>query len=503
MFASLFSKCPSNIKQIDSPKAFISGVSETLTTRHTVTQEEKMDNFTENSTDVDEIIQNLNQRIFDHLLPVTILIGVEAVVGLVGNILILCVYSKFYKHCNFRYFVLFLAVYDLTSCLITLPGEMYLQSNWFNFKNDFICKVKSYFNVVTAWGSAFTLFLLACDRYRKVCKPLSSQMKPSRALRLCLIGVVLSFCVAIPDAVLWGKQSYIYEKENYSLNLSICEKADKYKDKIYPFVYIISIYIIPLGIMTIVVCTVNTLIARKMFFKMNFSQMNHRQTTSSRLTSRKTIFTIFGNLNNSFHDSYSKSACNSDLNDTHVNVTEKDVSISLSNISLERLSNKNRVTRDTKLATSSTNVDVYVQTNRPTSMETCLRRENSRSIYTSSVTSRLRRTRHTQGTRRTLTESFSDTELRRKRKTLIMLILTSVFVLTISIYIALISVVAEKRGKMDIMRQLENSNIVVFLFFLRFYFINCIINPILYGLLDSRFRTGLCRIFCCAFRSNV
>ena len=164
-----------------------------------------------------------------------------------------------------------------------------------------------------------------------------------------------------------------------------------------------------------------------------------------------------------------------------------------------------------------------------------LRRENSQSVHSSSVTSRVRKTSSTprygrrtvtesssdtalhrnavsgldsvQRTsnirrirRRTTTESSFDTALRRKRKTLIMLILTSVFVLTISIYIVLIMIVADTRGKVDIMRQLDNDNIVVFLFFLRFYFINCIINPILYGLLDSRFRNGLKRIFWFALR---
>lgn len=444
-----------------------------------------VENVIEEMAGAGAIIQTINQRISHRLRPITILIGTEAVIGLIGNILILLVYFKFYKPCNFRYFVLFLAVYDLTSCFIALPGEMYLQLNWFNFQYDSICKIKSYFNVFTAWGSAFTLCLLACDRYRKVCKPLSSQMHPSRALKLCVLGIVLSICVAIPDAVLWGKQSFTYEKGNHTLYLSICEKANKYKDEIYPFIYIISVYIVPLGIMIVIICTLNFVIARKMFFKKNLTPFAIRESSSRRQEKEKRIFTIFGNIyrllyNASYHSS-SRSESNNDTENS-ARITKRDITITLSSISLESLSKSDRSTKviDPVSAAESHSEDEKVD-------ETNVGETNGKIVTrNSAVRARIRR----------ITESSTDTELRVKKKTLIMLILTSVFVLTITVYVALISVVAEKRGNLDVMRQLENADIVIFLFFLRLYFVNCIINPLLYGLLDVRFRTGMKRLFC-------
>ena len=240
---------------------------------------------TDTTVDDGTLIQSINQRISHRLLPITILTGTEALLGLIGNVLILSVYSRFYQRCNFRYFVLFLAFYDLTSCLTALPGEMYLQLNWFNFRYDSICKIKSYFNVFTAWGSAFTLFLLAFDRYQKVCRPLTPSMQRSKALKLCITGVILSFLVSIPDAVLWGKQSftfnYVHTEGNYTLNLSICEKANKYKDEIYPFAYIVAVYILPIGIMALVICTVNILIAREMFCKKRKTKLSRSRCNSS------------------------------------------------------------------------------------------------------------------------------------------------------------------------------------------------------------------------------
>ena len=90
----------------------------------------------------------------------------------------------------------------------------------------------------------------------------------------------------------------------------------------------------------------------------------------------------------------------------------------------------------------------------------------------------------------------------KRRKTLIMLTLTSVYIVTMTTYICLVSMVAEKDG---ILKKLSDSENTVFFFFffsffsfffLRLYFVNTSINPILYGIMDPRFRGGLKHMFC-------
>ena len=477
----------------------------------------KLTNVTEVKSHDGTIIHSINQRIFQRLLPITILTGTEALVGLVGNVLILCVYSRFYRQCNFRYFVLFLALYDLTSCLTALPGEMYLQLNWFNFRYDSICKIKSFFNVFTAWGSAFTLSLLACDRYRKVCKPLSSQMRPSRALKLCVTGVILSFIVSIPDAVLWGKQSFSYRyiEGNYTLNLSICEKANEYKDEIYPFAYIVAVYILPLGVISLVICTVNVMIAREMFCKKRKMKLNRCHRNSNLPTKSANVFNISRRVQTSVYKASTRNMRQSSTNlGNDVRVIKRDFTILCSTVSLDSLSIESTVTsspggcdslpsvavREDKLEenANSSNKDLH-ESNRgdmsdATGVTSAARRVTSAAR---GVTSAARGVTSAARNRfRTITQTSADTDVRMRKKTLIMLILTSVFVLTITIYIALITVVAKSSGQLDVMRQLENPDIVLFLFFLRLYYVNVVINLLLYGLLDLRFRTGLRRLLC-------
>lgn len=445
-----------------------------------------LDRMDTNESDL--TVHKLNHDLFVSVLPVTIFIGIEAVIGFIGNVLILCVYSKWYTHCNFRYFVLFLAIYDFTSCLTTLPGEIFSQFNWYDYQYGWICKTKSYFNVFTAWGSAFTLLLLAFDRYRKICKPLEWQVQPTFALKLCFCGICLSSFVAIPITILWGTHSYTYKVHGVSLNVSVCEKSQTYADGIYPFIYILSVYILPMGFMMVAVGLLNIFIARKLFCNM----FRHK----------KDLYRSHAGTNSRIRRNISDSSNESGLSFVSVGVrkilyftasvisrqsfkpdenqvfsTRNGSSVALNALSVQDLSNE-RVDNSTAYlsVSSSPNPQSY-------------NRQNS----TSSSTSFVMETAVARDT------SSDGGRSRRKRKTLIMLILTSLFITTMTLYIALLSLVAETD---NILRKTSNSEKVIFFFFWRIYFINCVINPILYGVMDPRFRTGIKRMFCVFNRTS-
>ena len=204
----------------------------------------------------------LNERMLRKLLPVTMFIILELIIAFFGNCLILCVYLRAYPNGNFRYFVFFLSIYDMTSCFTTLPGEVYAHFNWYNYKFDWVCKVKSFFNVFTAWGPAFTLVLLAVDRCLKICRPLHNQMRTGLAKKLCILGIFLSFCMSFPILFLWGLQNYTYERDGITVNVSICEKSSSHASNNYPFIYICSVYIVPIGIMMVIICVCNVILVK-------------------------------------------------------------------------------------------------------------------------------------------------------------------------------------------------------------------------------------------------
>lgn len=89
------------------------------------------------------------------------------------------------------------------------------------------------------------------------------------------------------------------------------------------------------------------------------------------------------------------------------------------------------------------------------------------------------------------------TPQRVRRKTLIMFIVTVTFIITTLIYLILVSVIASAE---DVLQQLDDTAKAVYFFFLRLYFVNHVINPFVYGMLDKEFKTALkSLVFFCQF----
>ncbi|XP_045191291.2 uncharacterized protein LOC123548120 [Mercenaria mercenaria] len=512
---------------------------------------------------------DLNHNMTMTVLPVTIFIGVEAVFGLFGNILILLIYSKRYNQSNFRSIVLSLAIVDLTSCCTTLPGEIFSQMNWYDFEYGWICKVKSYFNIFTAWSSASILLILAFDRHRKICRPLAWQIHPSLAWQMCGVSFILSAFVSIPVTIFWGKQTYIYEIDGYNLTVSVCEKSDQYADGIYPLVYIGSVYMLPVGLMIFVAGSLNFMTARQLFghdisLEVRSRRLSISATTLTSLSFAADSLNIVGNTttqnDNNFQQQPNGNAnlfttsklsadarkslivgdsctnicltsvtrtnnankllnkhgsfCTIQSSDKHADtVMERTASMSADivtgNSNIRSDNGTDTVSGDTennkccidtendtngchqdgsdtgscKVNMESINDKAVPNTNRKCNTGTC----DSINNYSPDASYE-----NVEGLRQKLAEKHTRTRnlksrLHRWQKTITMLVLTTVFVFTMSAYVILTSLVAKPES---ILKELSNSKKVIFFFFWRLYFVNSVVNPILYGFMDPRFRLG-------------
>ena len=503
--------------------------------------------------------EDLSNAMKREVWPVTILIGVEAILGIVGNTLIILVYTLHYRRCNFKYFVLCLALIDITSCFTTLPGEMISQLHWYNYQYEWICKIKSYFNVFTVWSSALTLMLLAYDRYRKICRPLHWQIQPSWALRSCVISAGISGIAATPIIVLWGKQSYLYKGSNQNVTVTICEKSRFYADGVYPFVFIVGAYMAPIVIMIGITYVLNFKIAKAIFINIPAAQacnglplipksvelptMNEGEETTQ-VDNKPKGEANFQDIHRCYSDA-GKSLTNGPLShrlsssmnlnhttgdaglimNTRIRELNIDSSSDIRNYSgtgnppsddHSKIKKSNEVVENQSENYLSINYRAKLEVTDPA--EHCqITQLGSYSSSESSGSIILKRSkrhfwspifnwkRSLSLSRRRVSEidrgeiesmvGNRHSSIRRvtktvqlKRKTEIMLVLTTVFTVTIIIYLVLSSFVATQDG---ILKQLTRSEKVIFFLFWRFYFINCIINPVLYGLMDPRFRNGL------------
>ena len=188
-----------------------------------------------------ETLDELNARYAEALFPLTLTFGLFTLFGVVGNVAILIVfsYSREYKHNNFKVFVLTLAVIDLITCVTLIPAKMIKQRHYFDFGDVFTCKIKCFFNVFGACASYLALLVISVDRFRKVVQPFKKQMKPTLCVKILLVfAIVVPVLLATPSALMCGiKMTNMTNIYGGKTTIHLCETEERYVNSVWRKVY--------------------------------------------------------------------------------------------------------------------------------------------------------------------------------------------------------------------------------------------------------------------------
>jgi hypothetical protein len=309
---------------------------------------------------------------------------------------------------------------DTLSCLTSMPLEIVSLTHWYIYPGEALCKIKTFFSVFTAISVCLCLFVIAIDRYRKVCEPLGWQITPEIAKRLCCSIYLVAFLVSVPFLYFWGTMSYQYIYENRNITVTTCGKDT---GKVHAVPYAITIDVIMYSTLFIML-VLYTLIARRLLAK------------------RKPIIVGAKTLSHA-----KKLVCSSSEDGAVLQLKEY---YSAQDASKYRFKDDRcrKVVNNQRVANGYENCKV---------------------------------------------------DARIRRMTVIMLILTLSFIITAGVYLALLFLFAlSDDNKVD---KMSNGLKVVMSFFLRLYFINHVINPVVYISMDPHFRKTIrkrfYRIFSC------
>ena len=410
-----------------------------------------------------QLAEEFNDELRSTLRPVTAFVGVETVFGFFGNVLILYVFVFRYHKCNFKYFVLCLSFVDITSTLTTMPGEIVTQTFWYIYPVPLVCKIKSFFNVFTVCGSMYGLLVISIDRFRKICRPLGWQIKPNLARILCFVQLTISFVMALPVAFFWGTHSFVAQYKGYNITVTVCEIDEEFTSTDYPLRYTIVIETIN-SIVMFVMVVIYIFIGRKLFgYKSSGTKASVPAESSHTDTELSSGMT----------------------SDEEQRAEEKVRSVHATAEFDERAKERVRSVHSIEELDTSREAARQVKTedNKTVHFLSLHRKDSQKSVF-SNIRSK------ENGSTKTPTRKKIGKKV--KRKTLIMFILTALFIFTTIMYMTLLSLIAN-----DVLQTLSNSQKAAYFFFFRFYFINHVINPILYGFLDPRFRSILKETFRC------
>lgn len=163
------------------------------------------------------MLRELNEDMTQTVMPVTVFVGLQTVLGFFGNLIVMYVFLFRYRHCSFRYFVTCLAGIDFISSLTTLPGEIVLQNFWYTFPSNILCKTKAFFDMCRVTAEALCLLTIAVDRYRKVCKPHIQRSLTVRVIKTCTRAILKALFDPLTILILISVSFKFRGKSNISL----------------------------------------------------------------------------------------------------------------------------------------------------------------------------------------------------------------------------------------------------------------------------------------------
>ncbi|KAH9508260.1 hypothetical protein Btru_050650 [Bulinus truncatus] len=155
-----------------------------------------------------------------------------AVIGLIGNSLVLFVYTRRFPQTPVRVFLIAVAVFDIIINTVVIPGEIYDLLNSWCFDKPVVCQVRLYFTVSTTMASAFLLLALAVTRYRKICQPFSTQVTINQAKVICFVVVIVTHLLPVPYTIIHGRQRK--KTERLDVHGFFCAVDDRYVNEVWP-----------------------------------------------------------------------------------------------------------------------------------------------------------------------------------------------------------------------------------------------------------------------------
>ncbi|KAK6167659.1 hypothetical protein SNE40_021633 [Patella caerulea] len=433
----------------------------------------------------EELLRDLSDQKAMTLLPAILYVGILMVMGLLGNGLVCFIFARRLKAGTQNIMILCLAASDLLICSIGMPTEIADMRFHYTFESEFACKLFRFVNSLCSLWSILTLVAIAVDRYIKVCRPFGRQMTIREAKTIVLLSLSIAILVSWPTIFIYGTR--FADTKIEGLFGKDCSTSDAMKGTNYPLIFN-SILFVGFVSFTIVFIVLYAKIYRKVkrqkeimdkarttvAFTVKFLSLETVRTPTTS-TQSDTPSAISPNISKQSDDPWIK-PCASSGN------SGEDKRDSVEN----RADHRNSVISD----------------GEPTDTTLIEMDNHGTADLRESVTSVRPKTNDLRGA------EFKDSLCQKRgtkgklgeenRTTAIAFLVTIVFVLSYLPYLAMTFSSIFNKG-FD--HHLRGSSLAAYNLFLRSYFVNSAVNPIIYGFLNLQFSRAVKTMFksptCC------
>ncbi|KAL3892216.1 hypothetical protein ACJMK2_004446 [Sinanodonta woodiana] len=485
----------------------------------------------------DKVMENKNKEELEHLTPAFVMVTLFMSAGLPGNLFVIIVYYRKMRRTTSRYFIIVLAALDLINCAFTMPAEMALLSNFYTFDVPWLCKLSRFISYIANNSSAIILLGIAVDRFRKICQATKRSFSLKHVKIFCICSITFATLSSAPSIVLYGTNTKILSVYLKELNITIYGKTCLVEDQYWKTSYIAAFnaYLFCcMAIIFVVISIVYIIIGKEIFIRKDFGSFRKK---SSCAESRNS--SISESENSAFSTSYNSEAKLDDAPTVnqlslrrHVLVKTQTSTANIIKKSKQNTKDKGDVMEFQPLASSSSDnvpasaslvneprsrsntIDVLpsqsesVIPNKPRSRSRTmdLRRKSDPSV------NRNKNSLKTLALKKTLLTTIMESQKPKTektehkisvRKTTFLLFLVTLFY--IISFLPFMVIVTIRNIKPDIYDRMSFVESSIYNLFLRSYFLNNVINPILYGFLNEQFRKRALQVFrelfCCSRNS--
>ncbi|CAG5132188.1 unnamed protein product [Candidula unifasciata] len=259
-------------------------------------------NLTVSDEERQRYLEELQSETTMTMLPAIVFLLTIAVVGLVGNSLVIVVYSRRPQWTATGVLVATIAVLDLIANTIAIPAEIYDMFHTWTFHNSHLCRARLHATVFITLSSGMILVAVAVTRYRKVCHPFHWQVTTQNAKMISFVVCCLGFLLSLPYAVVSGSQTK--DTPRRGIVGYQCALDDKYVNTFYP----VAIYAVFL--LLYVFCSL-TLTVLYIFIGVTACRHSNMYGVSSPGTSTVTNATSCRNDSNPTEHCFDQNNCNS------------------------------------------------------------------------------------------------------------------------------------------------------------------------------------------------
>ncbi|XP_045198957.2 dopamine receptor 3-like [Mercenaria mercenaria] len=177
-----------------------------------------------------ESVREYNQRSANLMISVEVMMCLFMVVGILGNTLVLVVYSYRTQKTTANIFIMFLACMDLFACVVLHPYIIFKLFHGYDQTWTVLCKVFEYFNHCILALSGLTLCLVAIDRYLAICHPVKFLQFHKQVAKAITTISVISVIGSLPILEFYGATPTEIDEPNSTFVGFRCHYKLKYQN---------------------------------------------------------------------------------------------------------------------------------------------------------------------------------------------------------------------------------------------------------------------------------